>query len=175
MKQESDKKPINKYEIENIKDGRCDVVLFDLDSIEEVESTSMESEDKVITYKYLSYRVNLNYNDSLINMLQNGFDSMLEMAKKQSYDKAAAEVREQRNKLLQESDKEMALDRYIFDLPEEISMVNIIQATKSLFDTLKNMKSGEWATYRQKLRDITTSEGFPFDVQFPDKPKSTKN
>ena len=27
-----------------------------------------------------------------------------------------------------------------------------------------------WATYRQSLRDITTQEGFPFTVTFPDKP-----
>lgn len=173
MKQESDKKPINNYEIENIKDGRCDVVLFDLDSIEEVKHTTPESEE-TISYLYFAYRINLNYNDSLIKMLDKNFKSMLEIAKKESYDKAAAEVREYRNKLLQESDKEMALDRFNFDFPEEITMINIIQVMKGLFNSLKNMKSGAWAEYRQKLRDITTSEGFPFNVEFPNKPEDTK-
>jgi hypothetical protein len=27
-----------------------------------------------------------------------------------------------------------------------------------------------WATYRQALRDITTQEGFPWTVTYPDKP-----
>ena len=27
-----------------------------------------------------------------------------------------------------------------------------------------------WATYRQALRDITTQEGFPFNVVFPEQP-----
>lgn len=28
-----------------------------------------------------------------------------------------------------------------------------------------------WATYRQALRDITTQEGFPFNITFPTKPE----
>ena len=28
-----------------------------------------------------------------------------------------------------------------------------------------------WATYRQELRDITSQEGFPFNVTFPSKPE----
>lgn len=29
----------------------------------------------------------------------------------------------------------------------------------------------QWATYRQALRDITTQEGYPFDVIWPTKPE----
>lgn len=28
-----------------------------------------------------------------------------------------------------------------------------------------------WTAYRQALRDLTSSEGFPFDVQWPTKPQ----
>ena len=31
----------------------------------------------------------------------------------------------------------------------------------------------EWLQYRQDLRDITSQPGYPFDVQFPERPAST--
>ena len=36
MKQESDFRPTRGYEVENNNDGSCDVILYDLDSIEEI-------------------------------------------------------------------------------------------------------------------------------------------
>ena len=36
-------------------------VLYDLDSIEEVEHTSQESEETTVSYKYLVYRITINY------------------------------------------------------------------------------------------------------------------
>ena len=38
MKQESEIRPIKKYEIENIEGSLCDVVFYDLSSIEEIEN-----------------------------------------------------------------------------------------------------------------------------------------
>lgn len=32
-------------------------------------------------------------------------------------------------------------------------------------------KAAEWDTYRQALRDITTQEGFPLEIEWPTKPE----
>lgn len=174
MKQESDKRPINKYEIENKENGRCDVVLYDLDSIEEVEHTSQESEETTVSYKYLAYRITINYSESVINALDKNYNALLEIARNEEYERVATEVRKYRNQLLTESDKEMAFDRIGFDIPENITMTNIITVLKSLFKTLADLRDGKWAKYRQELRDISKQEGFPFNVTFPDKPDDTK-
>jgi hypothetical protein len=58
---------------------------------------------------------------------------------------AAKNIRRERNDLLSESDWTQVAD----------SPVN----------------KAVWATYRQELRDITTQEGFPFNVTFPTKPE----
>ena len=34
-----------------------------------------------------------------------------------------------------------------------------------------NTMTESWATYRQALRDITSQEGFPFNVTWPNKPE----
>ena len=34
-----------------------------------------------------------------------------------------------------------------------------------------NTMTPEWATYRQALRDITSQEGFPYNVEWPTKPR----
>lgn len=56
----------------------------------------------------------------------------------------AAEVRNERNRLLAESDWTQ-----VADAPAD---------------------KAAWSTYRQALRDITTQEGFPSSVTYPEKP-----
>ena len=184
MKQESDKKPINNYVIENIKDNRCDVVLFDLSSIEEETTTSETGEEKTM-YKYNSYRINLNHNQALIDRLNNDFEAFLEETKNYIIEQDKALKRAERNKLLDETDKEMAFDRLgiqfpDFDVPEDITLTNIISVFKNLIPNIKQFSeefkkvhSSEMARYRQKLRDITEDPNFPY-VDFPEKPKDVK-
>jgi len=62
-----------------------------------------------------------------------------------SQEDAERNIREQRNFLLSESDWTQ-----VDDSPVDKAV---------------------WATYRQALRDITTQEGFPFNVTFPSKPE----
>lgn len=170
MKQESDLKPKNKFEIENINDNRCEVVFFDLNSIEEEKRTDENGEEKNF-YKYLSYRQSMNYNESLSEYIEENYNELLNTAKKMDYDKYAKVIREKRNILLQESDKVMALDRIGFDIPETITMATIITVLKNFFNVLSKIKNGAWANYRQELRDITKQEGFPYNVEFPKKPE----
>tara|TARA_Y100001938_G_scaffold148637_1_gene232961 strand:+ start:1280 stop:1774 length:495 start_codon:yes stop_codon:yes gene_type:complete len=63
-------------------------------------------------------------------------------------DAKAANVRAERNLLLKESDWTMITD-----------------------SPLSDSKKTEWKTYRQKLRDIPASSGFPNSITFPDKPE----
>lgn len=76
-------------------------------------------------------------------------DAFIEHLMDAEADAAAKVIREKRNELLDETDKEMAIDR-IEREPEEIVTA--------------------WKAYRQALRDIPEQEGFPFDVEWPVKP-----
>ena len=75
-------------------------------------------------------------------------------------EEAAEFARRLRNKLLDSSDKQMSLDRLSLDTAS---------ATKFI-TSLKTIFTGDWAKYRQSLRDIPQQKGFPFDVEFPTEP-----
>ena len=75
-------------------------------------------------------------------------------------EEAAALARRIRNKLLEESDREMSLDRLSLDVS---SAAKFIASLSAIF-------TGEWAKYRQALRDLPEQKGFPFDVEFPKAP-----
>lgn len=77
---------------------------------------------------------------------------------------AAELARKIRNKLLDNTDKEMSLDRLGLDTS---SATKFIASLTTIF-------SGAWAQYRQELRDITKQEGFPFDIIFPTPPDETE-
>ena len=77
-------------------------------------------------------------------------------------EEAAALARKIRNKLLNNSDAQMTLDRLGLDLSS---------ATKFI-SSLSKIFKGAWAEYRQALRDLPTQAGFPFDVDFPTPPDS---
>ena len=74
--------------------------------------------------------------------------------------KAAALARKIRNKLLDNSDSQMTLDRLGLDTST---------ATKFIH-SLTNIFTGAWATYRQALRDLPEQGGFPFNIEFPTPP-----
>lgn len=78
-------------------------------------------------------------------------------------EKEAAELaRKLRNKLLENSDAQMTLDRLGLDL----------SSTAKFIASLGAIFSGVWAQYRQALRDLPTQEGFPFNVVFPTPPET---
>lgn len=93
----------------------------------------------------------------LVEVLQNAYDAACQAGDEQA---AADAARALRNKLLDLSDKEMSLDRLGLD----------IRNTITLLATLGTIFAGEWATYRQALRDIPQQDGFPFDITFPVSP-----
>ncbi len=86
---------------------------------------------------------------------------MYEIAcREQDAQQAAALVRKIRNRLLDNTDKEMSLDRLGLDTSSAATFIA----------SLIRIFNGDWAQYRQALRDITKQAGFPFAVTFPTPP-----
>jgi hypothetical protein len=42
--------------------------------------------------------------------------------------------------------------------------------TQGSDSALTNEKKTQWAEYRQKLRDVPSQKGFPYDIKWPEKP-----
>lgn len=169
MKVESNLKPENKFEIENIIDGKCDIVFFD--NVQEIEAIE-ENEKK---YSFDTYRLKANYRDELEKELNDDIEKYkewLQLAKDTEFNELATIIREERNKLLQESDKYMCLDRLGIEIPENITTGTIISVIKKFFEGLGESINGNYAKYRQALRDITKQEGFPYNVEFPIEPNT---
>lgn len=79
---------------------------------------------------------------------------------------AAAFARKIRDKLLNETDSRVALDRFNISVPSGDSFTAWLSFLKSLGEII----TGAWAIYRQALRDLPEQEGFPFNVTFPAPP-----
>lgn len=77
-------------------------------------------------------------------------------------EEAAELARKIRNKMLDNSDKEMSLDRLGLDTS---SATKFIASLATIF-------TGKWAKYRQLLRDLPEQAGFPFNIEFPTPPDS---
>lgn len=164
MKAESNIKPVNKFDI-NIRGNDKIIVVF-FDNIQEIQR------DEEILYSYDVYTLEKAYRENFAEQIESNFEKYLQEAKEMSYNKAAEEVRAKRDKLLLESDKYMSIDRLSFQIPKEITATILLSIVKDFFNVLRKMKEGDWAKYRQKLRDITEQKGFPYDVEFPQKPQS---
>ncbi|OGO90350.1 MAG: hypothetical protein A2Y17_12345 [Clostridiales bacterium GWF2_38_85] len=164
MKAECATMPVAPYEV--VFEGDEAVVTL-LTNVEEIPGTD-ESPAK---WQYDEYRLRVRNRPELISNIENGFEAWLTAAKAAEYEKLAAEVRAERDKLLSETDKALTLDRLGIDVPTSITSTSLLSATKSLFAVLGNAVSGEWAAYRQALRDIPQQENFPYDVKFPTKPE----
>ena len=145
-----------------IKDGDAGkkIICF-RQNIEEVPT-----EDGV-QYAADEYMLTVTASQALNKRIEANYDAWLNKAISEDYDRAAAGVREVRNKLLAESDKEMVLDRLGLEAPHGDTFSEYL----SFLRTIAEMVSGGMAKYRQELRDITKQSGFPYNVTFPEKPK----
>lgn len=81
---------------------------------------------------------------------------------------AASIARTIRNRLLRESDAQVALDRLGLAPPAGSTFTAWLGFLRSLGDAVK----GGWAAYRQELRDVPQQEGFPLAVHWPETPGS---
>lgn len=172
MKTESTVKPekldVNYYD----KFEKC-IVTFNT-NIQEEQRPIPETEETETIYIYDSYTIKTWYRKTLKQDILADYDNWLNFAKQEEYNEYAKIVRDERNKLLAETDKEMVLDRLHLEMPEEITLSNIVQGLKEFFTSLKEIKNSPMAEYRQKLRDIPQQPGFPYEVEFPVKPEADK-
>lgn len=152
-----------KFKIGDRKGNLIEVAFFDdVKEIQEEESTQ---------YEYSVYTIKTIYREDLESYINGNYEDYLALAKETDYQLEASKVREKRNELLADSDKFLLLDRLGISLPSEITAVTLLTSVKDFFDNLKEVLNGDWAEYRQKLRDLTKQEGFPYDVEFPKKPE----
>lgn len=86
----------------------------------------------------------------------------------QDEETAAALARSIRNRLLKDSDAEVALDRLGLTAPDGSTFTAWLGFLKALGKAL----IGEWAQYRQALRDLPEQDGFPFNIVWPSAPGS---
>lgn len=77
---------------------------------------------------------------------------------------AARMARKIRNRMLDNSDAQMSLDRIGLDT----------STATSFLSSLKNIFNNDWAVYRQHLRDISEQEGFPFNIDWGTAPDVKK-
>lgn len=121
------------YEIEKIYGNKCFVAFYDLSSL--IEKTIDNENIKECDV----YKIELVYNTSYI---ENNYYNLLNQAKEDEYNKLAKEIRDKRDKLLQDSDYLMNSD-VVCDKNKVV-------------------------IYRQALRDITNQAEFPYSVVFPE-------
>ncbi len=88
---------------------------------------------------------------------------------------AAALARVIRNRKLAESDGNVAFDRFGITLPDNITTTTMLKAFKDLIQGMKALLNGDWAAYRQALRDLPEQAGFPFNITWPEAPESGVN
>jgi len=162
MKTESTEKP-DRLKIEDLKNGKKAIYFFE---------NIIEHEDKENTtiYAYDMYKIVVNDRERLDEDIGNNFEIWINFAKKCEYDELALKIRNKRNELLKETDKEMCIDRMGIKIPEEINAINLLTVVSNVFKEIGNILNNEMARYRQELRDITTQPGFPYNVIFPEKP-----
>ena len=141
-----------------IKDGDAGqkIICF-RQNIEEIET------DDGTQYTADEYTLTVADTQTLEERVANNIEAWREKAMQEDYDRAAAEVRAIRDKMLAESDKEMVLDRMGLEVPTGVSFTAWLDFLKKLGAAV----SGEMARYRQELRDIPKQKGFPYSVVFP--------
>lgn len=152
------------FQIRDRKGNLIEIAFFD--DIEEIQK-----EDN-ISYLYYEYVLEVIYRDNLEDIIRNNYYCWFKLAKDTFIANKSKEIRAIRNKLLAESDKELLIDRIGLELPINLNATTLLTSIKDLFDNLTNILSGDWAVYRQKLRDITKQDNFPYEVDFPIKPKT---
>ena len=153
------------FRIGDIKDNLTEVVFFD--DIEEVKRTTTDGTEETI-YTYYEYAIKIISRDDLEDYINDNLDTWKELAKQSFIASKAAEIRD---KLLSESDKHVLIDRLGITIPDNITATTLLSVIKELFSSLGDVLNGQWAAYRQELRDITKQKNFPFEVEFPTIPE----
>lgn len=134
--------------------------------IQEVQVETPDGEPAV-KYEYNSYDLIVPFSENLEQRIKTHFSEWLDKARLLEVETLSQEARTLRDKLLVESDSAMLLDRMSLDVSGGSSFTSWLKFLKGLVSAL----TGSWATYRKALRDLPEQEGFPYNIQWPEKPK----
>lgn len=138
-----------------------EVVLRFADNIEKVQRVPKVKDDEEKPEPYDVYVFDLyelrtqNRPNLQADILANPMP-WLTLAKNKDYEDTCAKNRALRNKLLNESDKDVKTDRLV---------------EKYGIDVLSKIDSIPICQYRQELRDITNQKEWPYNVVWPVKPQ----
>lgn len=116
------------------------------------------------------YTVTVTKTENIEQRVRGNVHAFLTEAKTVDAAIASKKIREQRDALLQASDAHLALDRFGITLPDNITATTMLTAFKNLIEGLKKLIGGDWAKYRQALRDLPQQPGFPYHVTWPTPP-----
>lgn len=108
--------------------------------------------------------------EAVCNQIRSEMDDVMQRAYEQAVadndaERAAEMARKIRNRMLDNSDAQMSLDRIGLNTSN----------TTAFLSSLKNIFDNDWAVYRQHLRDISAQEGFPFHIDWGTAPDKTTN
>ena len=120
-----------------------------------------------VQYTADEYTLTVTDTQMLEKRIADNIEAWREKAMKEDYDRAAAEVRAIRDKLLADSDKEMVLDKALPPAPSGTTFTSWLQWLRDL----SRVATNSWATYRKNLRDLPEQPGFPFHIEWPQKPE----
>jgi hypothetical protein len=135
------------------------------------ETETTDEQETSVVFIYDSYSLVVPNRDGLEAEVKANRDEWLHMAIEQEVQLLSSEIRAKRNKLLSETDADVAIDRLNLTIPEKITTSTLLNAVKSVFEGLSKVLNGDMAKYRQELRDLPEQPGFPYNVVFPNKPK----
>jgi len=117
-------------------------------------------------YKRLA-RVEAMANSNKAELMETLQEAYIRACNEQDEESASEYARKIRNKLLEEADARMIIDRMGLEVPQGNTFADWL----TFLQGLGNALAGEWALYRQTLRDIPEQVGFPFNVDFPTPPE----
>lgn len=152
-----------KYLLEPLGMGDVRVTLY-------ANETPVEREDGT-HYEYDRYVMHTRERPGLGQYISGNLDAWIAAYEEAEIAEVAAAARAARNKLLEECDAVMALDRLGLNIPEKITATTLLDTVKSVFAALREASGGSWAKYRQALRDIPKQPGFPYEIEWPSKPE----
>lgn len=131
----------------------------------------VQREDGSSAWEAVSWTIESSWTDNIVERITEKQAAWLAEAQAEAYAEAAAKVRSQRDKLLTESDAMTALDRFGMNLPDKVTATTMLTVVKEILTALWSITKGAIGQYRQALRDLPEQPGFPFEIEWPDKPE----
>ena len=147
------------------REGDRAVIIFYTD-VQEVQR-----EDGSSAWEAVSWTMETSWQDDIAARIGADVSSWLTLAQNEATTAAAAMARALRDKLLADSDAMTAFDRLGLDLPDKVTATTMLSVFKEILTAMWKITNGSIGQYRQALRDLPEQPGFPFDIDWPNKPE----